>query len=117
MSSAITKTPLTSARSSSSTSKKEWQFNLFLAGQTPHGALTLVNLKNFCDVYLPNQYRIEVIDLLQCPERAQEEEIIAIPTIVKLEPAPKRYIIGDFSNHELMLMKLGISPDINSKQK
>ncbi|KTD38319.1 KaiB-like protein 2 [Legionella moravica] len=117
MSSAITKTPLTTEKSSSSSPKKEWQFNLFIAGQTPHGVLTLANLKNFCDMYLPNQYNIEVIDLLQYPERAQEEEIIAIPTIVKLEPAPKRYIIGDFSNHDLMLMKLGINLNLNSKQK
>ncbi|KTD46270.1 circadian clock KaiB family protein [Legionella quateirensis] len=117
MSKKITKMPVTSTKKSSRTSKKEWQFILYIAGETPHCMLTLANLKNFCNLYLPEQYKIDVIDLRLCPERAQSEEIIAIPTIIKLQPDPKRYIIGDFSNHELMLMKLGISTSITMEKK
>jgi circadian clock protein KaiB len=106
------KIAITSKNKSSKASNKDWRFNLYIAGKTPHCMLTLVNLKNFCDQYIPKQYVIEVIDLLEHPERAQIDDIIAIPTIVKLLPEPKRCMIGDFSNHALMLMKLGINQNI-----
>lgn len=109
MSKKITKAPVTSNIKSSKDADKHWQFNLYIAGQTPHCMMTLENLKNFCNQYLPDQYVIKIIDLLDDPKRAQTDEIIAIPTIVKLLPEPKRYIIGDFSNYDLMLMKLGIN--------
>ncbi|MCL9683242.1 circadian clock KaiB family protein [Legionella maioricensis] len=93
--------------------KEKWVFNLYIAGGTPHCMLTLDNLKKFCNEYLPDSYAIEVIDLLQHPEYAQSAEIIAIPTVIKFKPDPVRYIIGDFSNSKLMLMKLGL--DMNPK--
>ncbi|KTC82608.1 circadian clock KaiB family protein [Legionella cherrii] len=115
----MSKKTTTSAASkkSSKGSGKEWRFILYIAGQTPHCMLTLANLKNFCNQYLPEQYVIEVIDLMLDPKRAQSDEIFAIPTVVKLLPAPKRYIIGDFANHELMLMKLGINASIKMETK
>ncbi|WP_203110449.1 circadian clock KaiB family protein [Legionella bononiensis] len=105
----ITKISMSSKEKPSIVPYKNWRLILYIAGKTPHCMLTFTNLKNFCDQYLPAQYTIEIIDLLIYPERAQSDDIIAIPTIVKLLPTPKRYIIGDFSNHELMLMKLGLN--------
>lgn len=107
----------TSVKKSSKVADKVWRFTLYIAGQTPNGMLTLTNLKNFCNQYLPEQYNIEIIDLMDHPERAESDEIFAIPTVVKLLPAPKRYIIGDFANHELMLMKLGINSSIKMETK
>ncbi|CAM2926823.1 circadian clock KaiB family protein [Legionella worsleiensis] len=119
MSNPKTKILKTSQKKSSPNTNAQWQFILYIADQTPHCLLTLANLKKFCERYLHNQYRIDVIDLRQHPELAHQEEIIAIPTVVKTHPHPKRYIIGDFADSKLMLMKLGINqPDnINDKTK
>lgn len=103
------KGPIKLKRKSNVSSKKAWLFNLYITGNTPHCVLALTNLKQFCDFYLPNQFIINVIDLLLEPERAQLDDILAIPTIIKLKPEPIRHIIGDFSNPELMIMRLGLN--------
>lgn len=89
-----------------------WIFNLYIAGNTPHCMLTLDNLTKFCDQYLSERYFIDVIDLVKHPEFAKTAEIIAIPTIIKFKPEPVQYIIGDFSDWKLMLMKLGLDTKV-----
>lgn len=111
MSKGKTKDSIESKKKSAVSAREKWVFTLYIAGSTPHCMLTLDNLKKFCNEYLPNCYSIEVIDLLKHPEYAQAAEIIAIPTVIKFKPGPVRYIIGDFSNSNLMLMKLGLNMD------
>jgi circadian clock protein KaiB len=67
------------------------------------------NLKEICEQYLGNRFELEVIDIYQQPERAQEAQIIAAPTLIKALPLPLRKLIGDLSNRADVLTGLGIT--------
>lgn len=87
-----------------------WQLRLYVAGQTPKSVTAFANLKKLCETYMHGQYQIEIIDLLQHPELAQQDQILAIPTLVRRLPPPIRQIIGDLSNQEKVLLGLDIRP-------
>jgi circadian clock protein KaiB len=94
--------------------KKEpfWELRLYVAGQTSKSVTALANLRKFCEDYLADKYQIEVIDLLKDPQLAQGDQILAIPTLVRKLPAPKRKLIGDLSKTDRMLVGLDIRPGI-----
>lgn len=87
-----------------------WDLRLYVAGQTPKCIAAFSNLKRLCEEHLEGQYRIEVIDLLQNPQLAEGDQILAIPTLVRKLPAPLRKIIGDLSNEERVLVGLDLRP-------
>ena len=87
-----------------------WELRLYVAGQTPKSLAAFANLKHICEEYLDGQYQIEVIDLLQNPQLAREDQILAIPTLVRKLPEPLRKIIGDLSNKERVLLGLDVRP-------
>ena len=89
---------------------KKWELRLYVAGKTPKSVTALANLKKYCEEYLKGQYRIEVIDLLEKPQLAEGDQILAIPTLVRKVPEPIRKIIGDLSNEEKVLVGLNIRP-------
>jgi circadian clock protein KaiB len=81
---------------------------LYVAGQTPKSLIAFANLKKICEEYLAGHYQIEVIDLLENPQLARGDQILAIPTLVRKLPAPVRKIIGDLSNTERVLIGLDL---------
>lgn len=83
-----------------------WVLRLYIAGQTPRSLTALSNLIALCEKHLPNRHRIEITDLLQDPELADEDQIIAIPTLIRKRPPPVRKIVGDLSNTERVLASL-----------
>jgi circadian clock protein KaiB len=83
-----------------------WNLRLYIAGQSPKSLRALDNLKRVCEEHLPGQYSIEIIDLLVNPRLAKEDQIIAIPTLVRRLPDPIRKIIGDLSDSERTLVGL-----------
>jgi circadian clock protein KaiB len=96
--------------SDSPTGNEKWELRLYTAGQTPKSVAALANLKRVCEEHLAGNYSIEVIDLMKNPRLAKEDEIIAIPTLVRKIPAPLRKIIGDLSNTERALVGLQLRP-------
>lgn len=84
---------------------------LYIAGQTPKCVRAFTNLKRICEEHLANRYRIEVIDLLQNPQLARGDQILAIPTLVRQLPEPVKKIIGDLSNTERVLVGLDLRRD------
>ncbi len=90
--------------------EENWEFWLYIAGQTPKSILALENITNYSREYIKGKYTIEVIDLLKSPQLAEDDEIFAIPTLVRKIPKPLRRIIGDLSNKEKVLMGLSIRP-------
>ena len=87
-----------------------WELRLYTAGQTPKSVLAFNNLKRICEEYMPGRYQIEVIDLLRNPRLAKEDQIVAIPTLVRKLPQPLRKIIGDLSDTERTLVGLQLRP-------
>jgi len=87
-----------------------WELRLYVAGQTPKSIVAFANLKKLCEQHLAGKYRIEVIDLVQNPQLARGDQILAIPTLVRKLPEPVRKIIGDLSNTERVLVGLDLVP-------
>jgi circadian clock protein KaiB len=85
-----------------------WELTLYVAGQTPKSLTALANLKRFCEQHLPGKYRLEIVDLLENPSRAQRDQILAIPTLIRKVPEPIRKIIGDLSNTDRVLVGLDL---------
>jgi circadian clock protein KaiB len=88
----------------------QWLLRLYVAGLTPKSLLAFANLKKLCEEHVPETYSIELVDLLENPQLARDEQILAIPTLVRRHPHPIRKIIGDLSNTERVLSGLGLSP-------
>jgi circadian clock protein KaiB len=87
-----------------------WELRLYVAGQTPKSMKAVENLQRMCEEHLPGRYKIEVVDLLKNPRLAKEDEIVAIPTLVRKLPDPIRRVIGDLSNVEKALVGLQLRP-------
>ena len=87
-----------------------WQLRLYIAGQTPNSVAAIANLKKICEERLQGRYQIEVIDLLQKPQLAKGDQIVAIPTLVRKLPAPVKKIIGNLSKAERALIGLDLQP-------
>jgi len=85
-----------------------WELWLYIAGQTPKSILALENIKRYSKEHLPDKHSIEVIDLLKTPQLAEEDEIFAIPTLVKKMPKPLKRIIGDLCDKEKVLSGLSM---------
>ncbi|MFZ6777059.1 circadian clock KaiB family protein [Undibacterium sp. Ji83W] len=97
--------------SMNNTENKKWMLRLYVAGQTHKSIIARANLHRICEQHMPDKYHVDVIDLLENPQLAKEDQIIAIPTLVRNMPAPMRKIIGDLSNTEKVLMGLDLSAD------
>jgi circadian clock protein KaiB len=85
-----------------------YRLRLYVAGETPKSVLAFRNLKQICEEHLQGHYEIEIIDLLQNPQLAQGDQILAIPTLVRRLPEPIKKIIGDLSNTERVLVGLDL---------
>jgi circadian clock protein KaiB len=81
---------------------------LCVSGMTPRSREAVTNLKQICQEYLEGHYQLEVIDLYQQPALAATHHIIATPTLLKSYPPPLRRLIGDLSDTEATLQRLGI---------
>ncbi len=90
--------------------RKAWELRLYVAGQTPRAIRAFENLKRLCEEHLAGTYSIEVIDLLERPQLARGDQIVAVPTLVRKLPVPVRKIIGDLSNTERVLVGLDLRP-------
>ena len=87
-----------------------WNLRLYVAGQTTKSIAAFANLKKICEEHLAGRYKIEVIDLLENPQLAKGDQILAIPTLVRKLPQPVRKIIGDLSNTVRVLVGLDLKP-------
>src|SRR5690348_3379925 len=88
----------------------EYELRLYVAGQTPRAIAALSNLKKLCEEHLEGRYSVEVVDLLEHPQLARGDQILAIPTLVRKLPAPLKKVVGDLSNSERVLVGLDLKP-------
>ena len=103
-----TETKKSSGSASSKAPKKLIELRLYIAGQTPKSVAALKNLRRICEEHMPDTYELNVIDLLQQPQLARGDQIVAIPTVVKNLPVPIRKLIGDLSDTERVLVGLDL---------
>jgi circadian clock protein KaiB len=108
---ATTRTPKTKSNTKPApAAAKAWELRLYVAGPTPRAMTALANLKKLCEEHLAGLYQIEVIDLLENPQLARGDQILAVPTLVRKLPTPIKKIIGDLSDSERVLVGLDLRP-------
>ena len=93
-------------------SKEKYVLRLFITGMTPNSKRAVENIKTICEEYLQGRYELQVVDIYQQPSLAENEQIIAAPTLIKMLPPPLKRLIGDMSNTEKVLQGLNIIPKV-----
>ena len=89
-------------------SEEHYVLRLYVTGMTPRSTAAFVSIKAICEERLQGRYELEVIDIYQHPQLAIDEQIIAVPTLVKKLPAPLRRLVGDLSNQDRVLLGLDL---------
>jgi len=85
-----------------------WRLRLYVAGQTPKSLAAFANLKQLCETHLSGNYDIEVVDLVENPQLAQGDQIVAVPTLVRKLPEPFKRIIGNLSDADRFLVGMDL---------
>lgn len=86
----------------------EYSLQLFITGATPNSTRAVRNAKEICEQYLAGRYVLNIIDMYQHPELAREQHVLAVPTLIRLHPLPRRQVIGDLSDLAKVLGALSL---------
>lgn len=84
---------------------------LYITGNTPRSQRAIANILRICQEELSEQYQVEIVDVLEQPEMAEQEKILVTPTLIKQLPPPIQRIIGDMSNTDTLLLGLNLVPN------
>lgn len=87
---------------------KFYVLRLYIAGASPNSSRAISNLKTICTKHLPDNYELEIIDIYQQMDRACEDQLIALPLLIKRSPGTIRRLIGDMSDEKKVLKGLGV---------
>lgn len=90
----------------------DFVLRLYITGASPNSLRAVENIQQICKLYLKNNYQLEIIDVYQQASIAEQEQIVALPLLIKVHPLPKRRFIGDMSNTNKVLNGLGISAGV-----
>lgn len=88
---------------------ESYVLRLFVAGSTLRSQTAITNVRRICEQHLAERFELEVIDVYTHPQQTRDLQIVATPTLVKLEPAPLRRIVGDLTNRDRVLTGLGLA--------
>jgi circadian clock protein KaiB len=87
---------------------KKYLLKLYITGNSPKSQRAITNLLILCESELADQYQVEIIDVLEQPQIAEDEKILVTPTLIKQLPPPLQRIIGDMSNTDTVLLGLDL---------
>ena len=89
---------------------KEYRFKLYITGQSANSTQAIASLHRTLETRIPGRYEIELVDVVTQPQAAEDEGILATPTLVKERPGPPRRVIGSLSDSEKLLQWLDLGP-------
>jgi circadian clock protein KaiB len=101
-----------SAKSEAFLSK--YLLTLYVTGTSPRANVAIGNLQRICEQELEGQYELEIVDVLENPQRAEDEKILATPTLIKQLPPPLRRVIGDLSDKDKVLIGLEVHKQLTN---
>ena len=94
---------------------EQWDLCLYVTDRSPRCLRAIENLRHACEEYLAGRYTIEIVDLLEDPRRAADDQILAVPTVVRRFPAPIRKLVGDLSDDDRLLVSLQLRPSSSQR--
>ena len=90
-------------------SPEPFRLRLFVSGATPRSMRAVAAVRKLCEAKLAGRYSLEVVDIYRNPGSAREHQIVALPTLLKLAPVPKRLFVGDMSDTAPLAAGLGLA--------
>lgn len=90
---------------------EKYELRLYVTGMTPRSTRAIESVRAVCEEHLAGKYDLEIIDVYQTPARIMQDQVVAIPTLIKATPVPIRLLVGDMSNRQRLLQGLGLPPD------
>jgi circadian clock protein KaiB len=94
----------------------KFQLKLYITGASARADMAIANLRRICEDELRGEYELEIIDVLEHPEAAEDDRILATPTLIKNLPPPLRRVIGDLSDKDKVLLGLEVRPGQGKKE-
>jgi circadian clock protein KaiB len=94
------------------TATERFVLRLYVTGMTPRSTRAISAVRSLCEELLPGRYELEIIDVYQQPGLIRDEQIVATPTLVKMQPEPQRHLIGDMSNRARLILGLGLPAEV-----
>jgi circadian clock protein KaiB len=91
--------------------EEKWELRLYVMGRSANSLRAIANLERVCVHWLPGRHLIQIVDLLENPRLAAEDQIVAVPTVVRKLPPPPRKIVGDLTDTERLLVGLQLRPE------
>ncbi|HEX8328599.1 MAG TPA: circadian clock KaiB family protein [Hymenobacter sp.] len=88
----------------------EYLLHLYITGVSTNSTRAVRNIKEILELHLKGRYELLIVDVYQQPELAQEQDLIGVPTLIKLRPGLVRRLVGDFSDRDRVLKALGVTP-------
>ncbi len=92
----------------------KYLLKLYVTGSSSRSDSAITNLRRICEEELEGQYQLEIIDVLEFPDQAEDARILATPTLIKSLPVPLRRVIGDLSDKEKVLLGLQLRPTVSN---
>jgi circadian clock protein KaiB len=89
----------------------QYVLRLYVTGKTSKAEVAIANLRRICDDELQGKYELQIIDVLEHPQLAEDEKVLATPTLIKSLPPPLRRVIGDLSDKHKVLLGLEVRSD------
>jgi circadian clock protein KaiB len=87
---------------------EHYVLRLFVSGTSPNSVRAINNIKVICDTHLTGKYDLEIVDIHQQPLLVKDEDVTAVPMLIKKFPLPKRRLVGDMSETARVLKGLGL---------
>lgn len=95
----------------------KYLLKLYVTGTSPRAEQAIENLRRICAEDLAGEYVLEIIDVVQHPEAAERDKVLATPTLIKKLPPPLRRVIGDLSDREKVILGLELRPGRTMEKK
>lgn len=87
-----------------------WSLTLYVSGASPRSAAALETVRRICDEELAGRVDLRIVDLAEEPARVGEDQVMAVPTLVKHEPTPLRRLVGNLADVERVRAGLDLGP-------
>ncbi len=91
-----------------SQSQHTWRLRLYVRGESPGTPAAIDSVRAICEAYAAGDHELEIVDIDEQPERASDEQVIALPTLVRLSPEPTRRLVGDLTDQERVVVALNM---------
>jgi circadian clock protein KaiB len=90
-------------------STERFVLRLFVSGLSARSRRAIDNIKQLCEAHLAGRYELQIIDIYQQPELAKDQQLIAVPTLIKKLPLPLRKLVGDMNDRARVMVMLGVA--------